>query len=80
MAGSAPPDGLPVIADGGGISTLARSWVFSAASGVVAVRTIALGEIEDLLGALTGESIGDKITAPLAAATTAHATNEIKRL
>jgi hypothetical protein len=80
VAGWAPPDSLPVIADCGGVSTLTRSWVFSAASGVVTVRTIALGEIEDLLGSVAGEPIRDKMTAPLAAAPTAQATRGIKRL
>jgi len=45
-----------------------------------AVRTIARGELEDTLCCIVGEPARDKITAPLAVAPIAHATNGTKRV
>jgi hypothetical protein len=69
-----------LVTDGrGGVSTMGRSWAFLVGSEVPAFRTIARGEIEDTPGCVIGEPTSDKITAALAVAPTAHATDGTKR-
>ena len=79
MTNSSPPDTLLVTAGGSGVSTMGRSWAVLVGSEVPAFRTIARGEIVDTPGCVMGEPTRDKITAPLAVAPTAHATNGTKR-
>jgi len=79
MTSSSRPD-TPVTAGGSGVSTVGRSWAVLVGSEVPAFRTIARGEIEDMPGCVVEEPTKDKITAPLAVAPRAHATNGTKKV
>lgn len=67
------------IAPGEGVvSTMGPSWV--ALGGSEAFLTIARGEIDGAPGSVMGELARNKMTAALAVAPTAHATNVTKRV
>jgi hypothetical protein len=78
VTGSSRSGTIPVAASRIGVSTMGlvcRAFVSSAA---LAVRTIGRGDIGGTLACVTGKSTRDKITAALAVAPTAHATNVTK--
>jgi hypothetical protein len=61
-------------------STAGPPWAVFGASEAPTFRTIACGEIDGTPGCTVGELAREKITAALATAATAHATNVTKRV
>jgi hypothetical protein len=72
---------VPTVACGEGVgSTTGPCWTVFGTSGAPTFRTIALGEIGGTPDCVAGELAREKITAALAVAPTAHATNVTKRV